>query len=621
MFDSVLTGNEVVGSYNLGLVCLSFVIAVVASYTALDLALRIGESYGITKKIWIGGCAFSMGGGIWSMHFTAMLAYQLPFEVSYDIWITLLSIIISIIASGIGLFLASAKPISISKIAMGGMIMGIGVASMHYTGMAAMGFAGSMYYKLGLFVLSIMVAILAATAALWLIINLSIKEQGVNALWKFIGALVMGLAVFGMHYTGMAATIFVPHGDVLSDLQVTSDMRLLAFGISGITLFTLSFTIIASITQKEFNLLRGVKNELEVLVQERTKDLKALSTFPSESLDPVFRVDSNNVLIYSNQSGLSVLKYWEGEVGIEIPAPFIQTLNEVQFNGKRKNLEIHLDNQVFVFSIVSIPAMNYCNIYGQDITERKKAESKIEQYAKALERSNNALQEFASMASHDLQEPPRKIITFGNQLKHIPGNSDKRSEDYLNRMQQTAARMQTLILDLLRYSQVHTEAKPPRQINLRNIVDEVIEILEKRISETRGTIIIDSLPALHAQDFQMRELFQNLIGNALKYHREGVYPVIKIKSCQMENQHWKITVEDNGIGFDEKHKNKIFSPFHRLHGRSAYEGTGMGLAICKKIVDRHRGTITAQSTPEKGSTFIIILPGNVVANTTNHQTP
>ena len=553
MFDSVLTGNEVVGSYNLGLVCLSFVIAVVASYTALDLALRIGESYGITKKIWIGGCAFSMGGGIWSMHFTAMLAYQLPFEVSYDIWITLLSIIISIIASGIGLFLASAKPILISKIAMGGMIMGIGVTS--------------------------------------------------------------------MHYTGMAATIFVPHGDVLSDLQVTSDMRLLAFGISGITLFTLSFTIIASITQKEFNLLRGVKNELEVLVQERTKDLKALSTFPSESLDPVFRVDSNNVLIYSNQSGLSVLKYWEGEVGIEIPAPFIQTLNEVQFNGKRKNLEIHLDNQVFVFSIVSIPAMNYCNIYGQDITERKKAESKIEQYAKALERSNNALQEFASIASHYLQEPLRKIITFGNQLKHIPGNSDKRSEDYLNRMQQTAARMQTLILDLLRYSQVHTEAKPPRQINLRNIVDEVIEILEKRISETRGTIIIDSLPALHAQDFQMRELFQNLIGNALKYHREGVYPVIKIKSCQMENQHWKITVEDNGIGFDEKHKNKIFSPFHRLHGRSAYEGTGMGLAICKKIVDRHRGTITAQSTPEKGSTFIIILPGNVVANTTNHQTP
>ena len=553
MFDSVLTGNEVVGSYNLGLVCLSFVIAVVASYTALDLALRIGESYGITKKIWIGGCTFSMGGGIWSMHFTAMLAYQLPFEVSYDIWITLLSIIISIIASGTELFLASAKPISISKIAMGGMIMGIGVTS--------------------------------------------------------------------MHYTGMAATIFVPHGDVLSDLQVTSDMRLLAFGISGITLFTLSFTIIASITQKEFNLLRGVKNELEVLVQERTKDLKALSTFPSESLDPVFRVDSNNVLIYSNQSGLSVLKYWEGEVGIEIPAPFIQTLNEVQFNGKRKNLEIHLDNQVFVFSIVSIPAMNYCNIYGQDITERKKAESKIEQYAKALERSNNALQEFASIASHDLQEPLRKIITFGNQLKHISGNSDKRSEDYLNRMQQTAARMQTLILDLLRYSQVHTEAKPPRQINLRNIVDEVIEILEKRISETRGTIIIDSLPALHAQDFQMRELFQNLIGNALKYHREGVYPVIKIKSCQMENQHWKITVEDNGIGFDEKHKNKIFSPFHRLHGRSAYEGTGMGLAICKKIVDRHRGTITAQSTPEKGSTFIIILPGNVVANTTNHQTP
>lgn len=261
MFDPVLTGNEVTGSYDLSLVILSYVIAVLASFTALDLAVRINKSSGVTQRIWIAGCSFSMGSGIWVMHFTGMLAFKLPLTVSYDIWITLFSMIIAVLASGISFFYATAKPILISRIAIGGLIMGIGVATMHYTGMAAMEFMGSMYYKSGLFVLSVIIAIFSAFAALWLIIYFGKDGRVIKVPYKIVGALVMGMAVCGMHYTGMAATIIVPQGTIFSEVQSTTDARLFAFSISGITLFILAFTVIASITQEEFSRLKGI-NEL-----------------------------------------------------------------------------------------------------------------------------------------------------------------------------------------------------------------------------------------------------------------------------------------------------------------------------------------------------------------------
>jgi len=236
-----------------------------------------------------------------------------------------------------------------------------------------------------------------------------------------------------------------------------------------------------------------------------------------------------------------------------------------------------------------------------DLSEQKITE-------RALLGKNEELQDFASIASHDLREPLRKIQSFGDMLKRKYGTSlGKEGEDYLDRMQSAAKRMDTLLQGLLAYSRVASNAQPFAPVDLSFLIDEVVDDLEVRIMETGGTINKGGLPTIDADPSQVRQLFQNLIGNALKFC-EGKAPVITIGSETVDSKLHRITVEDNGIGFNEKHLDRIFAPFQRLHGRSEFEGTGMGLAICKKIVERHGGTITAKSTPGEGSTFIITLP-------------
>lgn len=241
-------------------------------------------------------------------------------------------------------------------------------------------------------------------------------------------------------------------------------------------------------------------------------------------------------------------------------------------------------------------------------------------YSQGLARSNAELQEFAYVASHDLQEPLRKIQAFGDRLNTKYGDVlTEQGRDYLERMQNAAGRMQALINDLLTLSRVTTRAQPFVPIPLNRVVQEVLSDLEVRIQQTGARIEIGELPIVEADPVQMRQLLQNLIGNALKFHREDEPPVIKIYSCLLEDSqkrskgvtphlHCQLWVEDNGIGFDEKYTSRIFNAFQRLHGRSEYEGTGMGLAICRKIVERHNGSITANSAPQQGATFIVMLP-------------
>ncbi|BAZ12294.1 multi-sensor signal transduction histidine kinase [Calothrix sp. NIES-4071] len=230
-----------------------------------------------------------------------------------------------------------------------------------------------------------------------------------------------------------------------------------------------------------------------------------------------------------------------------------------------------------------------------------------------LTRSNEELQQFAFIASHDLQEPLRKIKAFGDRLKSTCNDSlSLQGRDYLERMQNAAGRMQALIEDLLTLSRVTTRAQPFVPVNLSQIVSEVLCDLEVTIAQVSGRIELSDLPTINADPLQMRQLLQNLIGNALKFHRPHQVPVVSIYSeiITQENdiQMYKIIVKDNGIGFDEKYCDRIFQVFQRLHGRSEYDGTGIGLAICRKIVERHQGTITAKSQPGQGAFFIVTLP-------------
>ncbi|MBW4631373.1 MAG: PAS domain-containing protein [Iphinoe sp. HA4291-MV1] len=230
-----------------------------------------------------------------------------------------------------------------------------------------------------------------------------------------------------------------------------------------------------------------------------------------------------------------------------------------------------------------------------------------------LTRSNEELQQFAFIASHDLQEPLRKVKTFGERLKATYGNVlTEQGLDYLERMQNAARRMQALIEDLLALSRVTTRGLPFVPVDLTQVTQEVLSDLEVRIQQTGAYVEVGELPIIHADPLQMRQLLQNLIGNALKFHRQEEPPIVKVYSQSLNRQDTiefcQIIVEDNGIGFDKKYLDRIFNVFQRLHGRSEYEGTGIGLAICRKIVERHNGSISAESTLGQGSRFVVILP-------------
>jgi len=245
----------------------------------------------------------------------------------------------------------------------------------------------------------------------------------------------------------------------------------------------------------------------------------------------------------------------------------------------------------------------------EDITERRFTESRLAEQHRELQRSNAALDEFASVASHDLQEPVRKILSFGDLLNTSAGPLlAGPAKEYLERMLGAAARMRSLIRDLLLYSQVTTSVQPFVSTDLARIASEVIADLETAIAESGGRVEVGELPVIAADPLQMRQLLQNLLGNALKYRRSDTPPVVRLSCASRDDPYRTITVTDNGIGFNEKHAGKIFGMFVRLHGRAEYEGSGIGLAICRKIVERHGGTIAATSTLGEGATFTVTLP-------------
>ncbi|MEO5753314.1 MAG: CHASE3 domain-containing protein [Chthoniobacterales bacterium] len=234
----------------------------------------------------------------------------------------------------------------------------------------------------------------------------------------------------------------------------------------------------------------------------------------------------------------------------------------------------------------------------------------------SLQRSNRELEQFASVASHDLQEPLRKIQAFGDRLQtRYADELGEQGRDYLGRMLASATRMRSLIDALLSFSRVTTKAQPFVTVNLAATVEDVVSDLEDRIQRMGGRVEVGPMPSLEADPLQMRQLLQNLIGNGLKFARPDAPPVVEVESRLLrENSEngeiliYEISVRDNGIGFEEVYLDRIFELFQRLHGRQEYEGTGMGLAICRKIVERHGGTITARSAPERGATFLVNLP-------------
>lgn len=388
-------------------------------------------------------------------------------------------------------------------------------------------------------------------------------------------------------------------------------------------------------------------------IQRETLMLRILDILPvgvwlTDQKGKIIQVNIAAQLIWSGAKMVNVeeaheFKGWNLSSGDALTADDWPMIRAVRYGETRLNEEIEIESFDGIRKIVSnsaIPifsgtqAISGAIVVFEDITHRKQMENdlrdtnqelelRVSERTSALQRSNQDLEDFAFVASHDLQEPLRKVLMFGKLLTDSSVTHLTPDEvDYIERMDSAARRMSQMLTALLEYSRLNTKAQPPKQVNLEHVVAEVLVDLDTILIKTKGTVDVGLLPTIEAEPIQMRQLMQNLISNGLKFHKKNIPPVVKI--YQVENDkgpkgdrqpdNWvTIAIEDQGIGFNEEHKERMFQPFTRLVGRSEYEGTGIGLSICRKIVDRHGGRIDVYSKLGEGAKFVIKLPKKQVS--------
>jgi PAS domain S-box-containing protein len=384
--------------------------------------------------------------------------------------------------------------------------------------------------------------------------------------------------------------------------------------------------------------LAGVVEERDRLVREH----ELMSTILNHLPDQIYAKDVEGRFVLNNMAhakslGLASVDEMRGKTDFDFFPEHLAT----QFFGDEQAL-IHsgcpLLNQEQLIPVYGNPKNHYWGLASKvlwrdrqgkiigtagitrDINESKLAEERLRRSEDLLrdstlqlERSNRELQDFAYVASHDLQEPLRKIVVFAERLKEkFAAELSEEPRDFIDRMEKAAKRMQALINDLLAFSRVTARVPHLAMVDLARTAAEVVCDLEAQIESCGGRVVLGALPVIRAEPSHMRQLLQNLISNAIKFRKPGEAPLVRVEARRISTppapERWELTVSDNGIGFDEKYLDRIFNVFQRLHPRTEYEGSGMGLAIARKIVLFQGGEITAKSTPGCGSTFLVTLP-------------
>ncbi len=610
--DSVL-----IGSYDYILVALSVLIAILASYAALDLAGRVTSAQGKARLLWLNGGASAMGFGIWSMHYIGMLAFRLPIPVQYDWPTVLLSLVAAIVASGIALFVVSRSRMGMFRAVLGSIFMGGGIATMHYTGMSAMRLEAMCSYSAALVTLSVILAIVISFVALWL----TFYFRGETTAWswrKMHCALVMGAAIPVMHYTGMAAANFTPATSVQwNRSHAISVSSLSVAGITIVTLMVLGLVLLTSLADRRFSL-----QALELESSRRHHQI--IET----SLDAFIEMDSHGLITDWNAQAETTFGWSRSEaIGqtlsqMTIPHRYreahTQGLRRFLATGEgpvlNKRIEItalHRDGTEFPIEL-AISAIRWgekrlFSAFVRDVTEQKRAQQELARKVEELARSNAELELFAYAASHDLQEPLRMVASYTQLLaRRYRGKLDTDADEFIGFAVDGATRMQTLIQDLLSYSRVTTKGQLLQLADAKAACDSALKGLRKSIEDSSAVVSVGSLPTVLADATQLTQLFQNLIGNAIKYRNER-RPEIRVAARPNGNE-WTFSVQDNGIGIAPQYFERIFQMFQRLHTVREYSGTGIGLAICRKIVERHGGRIWVEAQPGQGSTFLFTIP-------------
>jgi len=376
--------------------------------------------------------------------------------------------------------------------------------------------------------------------------------------------------------------------------------------------------------------MQATNEELQATTDELERTTAYRQTLTDTMLDVLLTTDPEGVITEVNKATERISGYSSDElIGKPLRQFFVDQdraqagIEEIKKEGGSSNYELTVLTKAgkevpvsFNATVLRDPAGRIIGLLGsaRDVTKQRQVESSLKQTMAQLESSNKELEQFAYVASHDLQEPLRMVSSYTQLLeKRYKDKLDSDADEFIGYVVDGVSRMQNLINSLLTYSRVTTKGKALAKTDCEAVLETTITNLKKAIEESSADITHDPLPVVRADDVQVGQLFQNLIGNAIKFRGKN-NPRIHV-SAEHKDAEWVFSVRDNGIGIEPQYDDRIFQIFQRLHSKEAYPGTGIGLAICKKIVERHGGRIWVESKPGKGTTFFFTLPTRGSART------
>ncbi|MER2268795.1 MHYT domain-containing protein [Methylobacterium oxalidis] len=608
--------------YNPALVALSIAIAVFASYTALDLGARVRDRAAGPRWAWLGGAAVAMGGGIWSMHFVGMLAFEMGLPAAYDLALTVLSLLIAMAATGAAFALVGRPGAGAGTILASGTLMGLGVAAMHYTGMAAMRIHGNLAYSPPIVAVSVGIAVTAATAALWL----TFRRRTV---WQTLAAAcVMGAAVAGMHYTGMAAatiTAAEAGAQAAHTAALGAHQQNLALGVAGATFLILFLAMIASSIDQQ-----RVQAELRMSEERFRAAVQAVRGV-------LWTNDAQGRMVgeqpgWAAITGQTRAEYegygWARAVHPEDAQPSIEAWNATVAARRTFEFEHRLrvkEGGWRHFAIRGVPVLDRNGTIREwvgvhtDITEQREAEA-------GLRESNEEIQRYAYIVSHDLRAPLVNVMGFTSELvatraevrEALAGHPraaqiDADLGESLGFIQAAVARMDALIAAILKLSREGRRTFAAEPLDM-NALMQAVRDAHRHQAETRGARVevAPDLPGIVSDRLAVEQVFGNLIDNALKYLEPGRPGRVTVTGRIAPSGHARFEVADNGRGIAEQDHGRVFELFRRA-GPQDQPGEGIGLAHVKALVRALGGRIELASTLGAGTTFAVTLPRHAAA--------